>query len=107
MQDSSQAARRPLLLDKRKAIFPGIVAIVGRPAVNNDGQLHRSRQFHLPHENLTFCTRAANGHKNNRDPISPHAMTLGFLARLLHLSNAVSVGQAGLVGMDPERRIDK
>src|SRR5258708_24759816 len=59
MQDSAQAAARPVLLDQVETILPGVVAAFRGSAMDYDGQLGDTRQFHLLHENslLNFARR--------------------------------------------------
>ncbi len=50
VQHAFQAAGGPMFADQAQQIVPGILAVVGRTAVNDDRQLGRSRHFHLLEE---------------------------------------------------------
>src|SRR5260370_8662890 len=52
MQDSAQAAARPVLLDQVETISPRVVARFRGPSMDYDGQPRGTLQFRLLHENL-------------------------------------------------------
>ena len=94
--------------DRRQAVVPGVLAVAGRAAMNDDGQLRRFCQLHLLQKNrfLRFSGRVVV--KVVEANFSP-GNHLGMPRPFEHLGIGDLVGEAGFVGMNsdagPDARI--
>src|SRR5437868_5529162 len=95
-----------MLLDQSKTVFPGIVGVLGWPAVNDNGQFVPACQFHLLNKNflLNFAWRMvvvvieANFTPGN---------DFGLPRELLEFYEIRFFRQLGLVRMDADCRVQE
>ena len=105
MKDAAEAARSPLLSDKGQAVVPRIFAVIGRTAVNDDGQLCCLSQLHLPPENRLLNLAGRMVVKIVEADLSP-GDDFWVPRPFEQLGISGVIGKACLVGMDADARPD-
>ena len=105
MQDAAQAAGSPVLADERQAVVPGVLTVVGRAAVNDDGQLGRFCQFHLLQEDSFLHVSWRVIVKVVQSDLAPGDDS-GMARPLCQAGVCRIVCQTGFVGMNSHTRPD-
>src|SRR5215831_10780803 len=96
----------PVLLDQREAVVPGVVAVVGRPAMDDDGEFGCSREFHLTDKDVLLDLARRVVVIVVEADFSPgnDFQTVGELLKLIKIGLS---GQFGFMRMNADRGVDE
>src|SRR5436305_7781768 len=98
VQDAPDTFGSPLFLDQLQAVFPRILAVLRRAAMDHYGKLRGTREFHLPSENFLLGIAWRVIIIVVKPDFSPRNH-LGMPRQSLHLGIHVFRGYSRFVGM--------
>src|ERR1019366_302673 len=105
VEDATESACRPVFSDKAQHVVPGVLTVIGRAAVNDDGQIGGAGHLHLLLENSLLHVARRVVIKIIKADLAPGDY-LGRFRQALEFVEVRLFGQFGFVRMDSDRCVN-